>query len=97
MSSLRHRLPFSPRSLAWSLVGALSVVYMGLIALIMSSAVLTIEFSHSIKNSESAIAALEARYLASVAEIAGADYRSVGYAIPSAAHFVEAENVAALR
>lgn len=97
MSSSRLRIPFSPLTLSWGLVSALSVVYAGLIALIMSSAVLTIEFSHSIKDNEAAVASLEAHYLASVAAVALADYRAAGYAIPPVKRFVTAENVAALR
>lgn len=93
----RSLFSFSPLTLCYGIVGTLSVVYIGLIALIMSSAVLTIEFSQSVKDNEAIVAVLEARYLASVAEITAVNYLAEGYVPSRAKGFVKAENVAALR
>ncbi|MBI4088747.1 hypothetical protein HY415_01490 [Candidatus Kaiserbacteria bacterium] len=63
----------------------------------MSSAVLTVEFSQSVKNDQAIVAALEARYLASVARITNTNYLTEGYAAPIAKRFVKAKSVTALR
>jgi hypothetical protein len=76
---------------------SLAVVYLGLIAAIMSYATLTIEFSQSVKNDEAALAILESQYLAKVAQIQHTDYQTIGYAIPQATRYVPGTSVTALR
>jgi hypothetical protein len=97
MRSLRFHLPFSFLSLATGTVGVLAVVYIGLIAIVMSYAALTVEFSQSVKNDEAALSVLESQYLASVAHIQAQDYRAIGYSAPRATFFVPATSVTALR
>ncbi|MDB5244496.1 MAG: hypothetical protein JWN18_366 [Parcubacteria group bacterium] len=93
------RLPFhmSSVSLCSATVGALAVVYIGLIAVVMSYAAMTVEFSQSVKTDEAAVAVLESQYLASVSEITHTDYRALGYVAPVAKIFVPAKSVTALR
>ena len=75
----------------------LVVVYIGLIATVMSYAALTVEFSQSVKNNESTVAVLEGRYLEEVENITTTDYLAEGYAVPTAKTFVRAEGTTALR
>lgn len=88
---------YSPVSLCGGMVGVLAVTYIGLIAVVMSYAAITVEFSQSVRNSEAAVAQLEAEYLAVVAQINRTDYTSIGYAKPVARTFVQAESATALR
>jgi|SRR3989338_1315521 len=97
MHNLRFIFPFSSLTLCYGVVGVLLVTYIGLIAVVMSSAVLTVEFSQSVKNDEAVVAVLEARYLASVARITNTNYLAEGYAAPIAKRFVKAKSVTALR
>lgn len=97
MSNFRPQFSFSFLSLAWGAVGTLFVVYIGLIAVIMSYAAFTVEFSQSVKNSEATVALLESEYLASVSRVTNTDYRAEGYALPIAKIFVPAKSVTALR
>lgn len=97
MYNLRSHLSFSPVSLSFGIVGVLLVTYIGLIAVVMSYAALTVEFSQSVKKGESIVATLEARYLASVARLTSMDYLTEGYAAPVTKTFVRAESVTALR
>ena len=92
-----HNIRPSIVSLVSGGVGVLLVVYIGLIAVVMSYAALTVELSQSVKRDEAAVAVLEARYLASVARITNIDYLGEGYAKPVARVFVRAESVTALR
>jgi len=87
----------SPLSLVSGAVGALFVTYIGVIAVIMSYAALTVEFSQSVKQDEAAVAVLESQYLASVAHITNMNYLAEGYAKPVAQLFVPAKSVTALR
>jgi hypothetical protein len=73
------------------------VTYIGLIAVVMSYAALTIEFSQSVRNDESVVATLEGNYLSSVAHITSTDYGMAGYALPVDKIFVPAKSVTALR
>ncbi len=93
---MRNLPRFSPVSLAGGAVGVLVVVYIGLIAVVMSYAALTIEFSQSVRNDESSVAALEQEYLAMVSKIMATDY-TAEYAPPVAKTFVRAKSVTALR
>lgn len=97
MHSSSLHLPFSFVSLATGTVAVLAVVYIGLIAVVMSYAALTVEFSQSVKNDEASLAILEGQYLASMAHIESLDYRTAGYAAPLAKKFVPASSMTALR
>ncbi len=97
MRNLRFHLPLSSTSLAGGAVAVLAVVYIGLIAAVMSYAALTIEFSQSVKNDEASVAVLEGKYLAAVASITATDYVAAGYVVPSVETFVRAKSVTALR
>ena len=97
MHSIRTHFPFSLVSVCTSVVGVLLVVYIGLIAMVMSYAAITVEFSQSVKNDEATLAVLEAQYLAGVARIQSMDYHASGYAAPIKKHFVPASSVTALR
>ena len=97
MHSLSSRLPFSFLSLSWGAVGVLLVSYIGLIAVVMSYAALTVEFSQSVRSDEAAVAVLESQYLSSVTRITNTDYLAEGYAKPATEVFVRATSVTALR
>jgi hypothetical protein len=97
MRSVAYRLPFSPVSIAGAVVGALVVGYLGLIAVVMSYAAVTIEFAQSVRNDESQVAALEAQYLEKVSVISNTDYAALGYAKPLAEIYVPTAPVTALR
>lgn len=97
MHNSRAILPFSILSLCSGLAGVLLVAYIGLIAVVMSYATLTIEFSQSVKNDEAAVAALEGQYLAHIARITGTNYAAEGYTKPATKLFVKATSVTALR
>lgn len=97
MRNLHFHLPFSVVSLVSSATGFLLVLYIGLIAVVMSYAALTVEFSQSIRNEESAVALLESRYLTNVADIATINYNEFGYIKPQTEIFVRAKSATALR
>ncbi len=99
MPNPRHlsRLSLSPVSIAVAGVTTLGVAYIALIAVVMSYAALTIEFSQSVKNDEAAVAALEGQYLATIASTTKSDYAALGYAQPTVKIFVRAESATALR
>jgi len=90
-------MSFSLLSLLYGAVGVLLVTYIGVIAVVMSYAALTVEFSQSVKKDESALAVLESEYLAKIARITNTDYLAEGYAKPVAQTFVRAKSVTALR
>ena len=92
-----HNLRSPIFSLTSGAVGVLLVAYIGLIAVVMSYAALTVEFSQSVKNDEATVAVLEAQYLSSVASITNTNYLAEGYATPAAKIFVPARSVTALR
>lgn len=91
------RFSFSPVSIAAGVVAALAVAYIGLIAVIMSYAALTVEFSESVRGQEAAVAALESAYLAEVSRITNLDYHALGYAVPARQSFVQEVSGTALR
>lgn len=97
MHNVRRRFPLSFLQLCYGAVGVLVVTYVGLIAVVMSYAALTVEFSQSVKQDEATVAVLESQYLASVAQITNTDYSTEGYAKPVAQIFVPAKSVTALR
>lgn len=97
MHNLRAHVPFSALSLCYGVTGVLVVAYIGLIAVVMSYAALTMEFSQSVKNDEAAVATLEAHYLAGVARITSMNFADEGYAKPATTAFVRALSATALR
>jgi len=97
MSDLSFHFPFSATAFCSWVVAVLAVAYVGLIAVVMSYATLTVEFSQSVRNDEATIAMLEERYLAEVVHITNMDYVVAGYAKPIAELFVPEESVTALR
>jgi hypothetical protein len=92
-------LPFqySLTALCSGILAVLAVSYIGLIAVIMSYAATTIEFSQSVRNDESVVATLEGHYLSVVSEITNTDYAADGYVVPVAKIFVPAKSTTALR
>ena len=97
MYNTHSRIRFSPVKICSGAVGALVVVYIGIIAVVMSYAALTIEFSQSVRNDEATVASLESQYLSAVARISATDYASVGYVKPTVETFVPANSATALR
>ncbi|MFA5996618.1 MAG: hypothetical protein WC790_02770 [Candidatus Paceibacterota bacterium] len=97
MHKLRLHLPVSIMSLSVGMVAVLAVVYIGLIAVVMSYAALTVEFSQSVKDDEAAVAVLESQYLENAAHLQSLDYHALGYAAPRAKTFVPAASMTALR
>lgn len=97
MRKLYSHLSFSPVPFCIGTIALLCVVYIGLIATVMSYAALTVEFSQSVRDGESAVAVLEGRYLKSVGRITATDYLAEGYALPVKKTFVKAESTTALR
>lgn len=98
MRNFRTHLPsVSLVSICLGAIGICAVVYIGLIATVMTSATVTIGFSQSMKNDEAVVAELEAKYLASIATIQTIDYHLAGYVVPSTQIFVPTESVTALR
>jgi len=79
------------------MVAALTVVYIGLIAIVMTYAALTVEFSQSVKNDEATVAILESQYLSGIASIQDLDYGAAGYVKPVTRFFVPAMRTTALR
>jgi len=92
-----HRLSLSPVALALATVVTLGVVYIALMAVVMSYAALTIGFAQSVRNDEATVAALESEYLAIVASITDTDYRAEGYETPGREVYVPKAPVTALR
>jgi hypothetical protein len=97
MRNFRTHTTFSLLKLASGIVATLLVTYIGLIAVVMSYAVLTVEYTQSVRNDESTVALLESQYLAAVARITSTDYAAAGYAKPLAQIFVRGESGTALR
>lgn len=97
MRNFHSTFSFSPVAIFGGVTAILFVVYIGLIAVVMSYAALTIEFSQSVKTGESSVAALEKQYLAGVARTTAMDYESAGYVLPSVKTFVREKSVTARR
>lgn len=97
MPNLRFHFPFSPVAFLSGTVAVLAVSYIGLIAVVMSYAAFTVEFSQSVKTDEAAVASLESKYLEGVARIQALDYRTAGYAAPLTKVFVPAASMTAVR
>jgi hypothetical protein len=97
MHSFRSHFSFSLVSLVSSAIAVLLVAYIGLIAVVMSYAALTVEFSQSVRNDEAVVATLESSYFSGIAHITSMDYAAAGYAKPLTQVFVRAQGVTALR
>lgn len=97
MRNILSHLPFSPLTLIASTAVVLAVVYIGLIAVVMNYAAVTIEFSQSVRDDESTVAALETQYLSAIAQVTNTNYIEAGYAKPIATLYVPAASVTALR
>jgi cell division protein FtsX len=97
MPNFFSRFPFSLPAMCFGLVAVLALAYIGLIAVAMSYAALTVNFSQSVKNDETTVGLLESQYLAAVARITDTDYAAAGYTMPIAEIFVPTENATALR
>ena len=93
----KHHFRLSIVSVSSSIVGILALTYIGLIAVVMSYAALTVEFSQSVKNDEASVASLESQYLSSIADIQNSDYRAAGYTAPVRQVFVPTNSMTALR
>ena len=90
-------LSVSPVPLCVGVVATLSVVYLALIAVVMTYAAVTISFSQSVRNDEAAVATLEVKYFSDIAVVNNTDYAAAGYAKPLAEVFVPSARVTALR
>lgn len=97
MHNPHSAIPFPLTAVCSGILAILAVAYIGLIAIVMSYAALTIEFSQSVRNDESAVATLEGQYLSVVLEITRFDYAAAGYTLPAAKIFVPMKSVTALR
>jgi hypothetical protein len=97
MSNFRYHLPFSVLSACWTALGVLVVSYIGLIAVVMSYAALTVEFTQSVKSDEAVVARLESQYLDQVARVTNTDYAAAGYTKPEQLVFVREKSRTALR
>ncbi len=97
MHKPRFHLSFSMVPFCIGTVAVLLVIYIGLIATVMSYAALTIEFSQSVRNDEAEVASLEGKYLDNVARTTATDYIAEGYARPTVMTFVPAKSATALR
>jgi hypothetical protein len=94
----RSSLPsFSALSIATTVLALSAVTYIALIAVVMSYAAITIEFSQSVRNDQAAVAALESQYLSAVALVSNTDVSALGYAKPVAQVYVPGVRVTALR
>ena len=95
MANLLRR-DWSPVSLLVAANAGLVVVYIALIAVVMSYAALAVEFSNHVRNDEAAVATLEASYLDSLGTISATNPMNAGYAKPLAQIFVPGARQAAL-
>jgi hypothetical protein len=97
MRNFHFALPFRIIPTCYALIGVLVLGYIITIAVVMSYAALTIEFTQSVRNDTSAVARLEKQYLTEVARITAIDYTREGYAKPETKLFVRAKSGTALR
>ncbi len=96
-SPARARASFSPIALLTGLVATLGVAYVGLIAVVMAYAAVTVQFSQSVRSDEAQVAVLEGQYLSAIAGINSTDYAAAGYAKPIAEVYVPGARATALR
>ncbi len=79
---------FSPVKGLLGLVIVFALTYIALIAIVMSYAAVTVEFTQSVRTDEAAVSQLESSYLNQVAQVTRADYVAKGYGKPVAQIFV---------
>ncbi len=96
-SRAKARVAISPVALTLTLVVVLGVVYIALIAVVMSYAALTVTFFQSVRDDEAKVAALESRYLERVSAVTATDYAAEGYERPAKEVFVPKAAATALR
>lgn len=96
MRNALHR-PFPIVSVMTGIVALLGLCYLSLIAVVMSYAVVAVDFSQSVRDDKAAVATLESNYLGAVSNILNTDYRKAGYQKPVAEIFVPERAVTALR
>ena len=97
MRNFFSRLPCSPSAICFGMVGISALIYVGLIAVVMNYAALTIEFSQSVKNDEATVATLESQYLSAISSITATDYATAGYTSSVTKTFVPKQGATALR
>ena len=97
MRSLHFNFPFRALPFCYAIIGTLLLCYLATVAMVMSYAALTIEFTQSVRNDTSVVAQLEKQYLAGVADITSVDYSFEGYEKPQIKHFVRAKSGTALK
>ncbi len=97
MRSLQFNFPFRALPFCYAVIGVLLLCYLATVAMVMSYAALTIEFTQSVRNDTSVVALLEKQYLAEVAGITSVDYGREGYAKPQVKLFVRAKSGTALK
>lgn len=74
----------------WLLIanGIFALLYIGLIAVVMSYATFQVELAQSVRNDGGVVAELESAYLKETAKITNIDYQAEGYARPEHLVFV---------
>ena len=97
MPSSRRYFRYSLVSVSASIVTLLAVAYLGLIAIVMSYAASTIEYSQSVRNDEASVAEMESKYFSSIADVTTTNYTAAGYVKPVTLIFVPTKNTTALR
>ncbi len=90
MSKIHETFSFSPRAFLLGTNITFVVVYLALIAFVMSYAALTVEFSQSVRNDEAAVGTLDGQYLAALSSITESDPVALGYRKPVASILVSA-------
>lgn len=97
MRKVIQKVAFSSVAMSGGVVLLLALVYIALIAVVMSYAAVTIEFTQSVRNDSSIVADLESQYLSMVSETTAIDFLAEGYVKPKAQIYVETKSATALR
>ncbi len=87
---------WSPLRILAALNGGLILLYLGLIAFVMSYAAMHVEYAQSLRETQAAVGTLEAKYLAQVSGITTTDYAALGYQKPLSQAFVPSTPTAAI-
>ncbi len=91
------RPTFSAVPVLAGFVATFGVAYVALMAVVMTYAALTVEFSQSVRSSEAQVATLESQYLSAIANVNSTNYAAEGYAKPIAEVYVPGSRATALR
>ena len=70
-------------------VGSLVVLYIGLIAFVMSYAAVQTEMAQSVRDSSAQVSLLEIKYLDATTALTAVDPATLGYSAPIAKNFVD--------